>query len=209
MGGQYRTIADKSEGFLKDRGSKFYAYAAPVENEDAAKRFVDEVQEQHPKCRHICFAYRIGMEYQPDGKQGQLFRTNDAGEPMGSAGQPILNQIDAGELTNVIVVVARYFGGTKLGFSGLLRAYRAAAVDALDRATIVTGEIKDQYQIRCSFERMDQVMNFLSQDGVSILGQEFEKDCLFRIEVDEKRQTLLDDLRRFPDITIESLPINS
>ncbi len=206
---QYRTIASNSEGFLKDRGSKFHAYAAPVETEEGAKGFVREVEEKHPKCRHICFAYRLGTDEQPDGKQGQLFRTYDAGEPSGSAGQPILNQIDARDITNVIVVVARYFGGTKLGFSGLVRAYRDAASDALERANLETRKLKHQYVIRCPIDSMDQLMNFLSKDGVTIREQQFNLECVVSVEVDEQGQSLLEDLKRMSAISIESSSINS
>jgi len=206
---KYRTIASKSDGFLKDRGSKLHAYAAHAVTEDDAKAFVNEVQLQHPKCRHVCFAYRIGTDEQPDGKQGRLFRTYDAGEPSGSAGQPILNRIDGRDITNVIVVVARYFGGTKLGFSGLVRAYRDAAGHALKRAALVTRKWREQYLVRCPFDSMDQVMNFLSRDGVTILEQQFYNKCMFRVKVGEHGQSLLNDLKRFSLISIEPLSINS
>ncbi|MDV7398872.1 YigZ family protein, partial [Arthrospira platensis SPKY1] len=125
----YKTLASSSTGEFKDRGSKFIAYAYPVADEEEAMEKVAELRKEHFKARHHCFAWRFGVD-------GLRFRANDDGEPSGTAGRPILGQIDSFELTNVVVIVVRYFGGTLLGASGLIQAYRESAAEALRQATI-------------------------------------------------------------------------
>jgi len=132
----YKTIENEAEGLFKAKGSKFLAFASVIYDEENAKAFIKKIAAQHHKARHVCFAYRIGLD-------GNLFRANDAGEPSGTAGQPIIGQIDSFGLSNIIVVVVRYFGGTKLGIPGLIQAYREAAKDALHHATIIEKMYKD------------------------------------------------------------------
>ena len=127
---KYQTIANPAEGFFKDRGSKFIAYAYPVDSESDWQERLAEVRQLHPKARHWCYAYRLGTD-------GNNFRANDDGEPSGTAGKPILGRIDSFELVNVMVVVVRYFGGTLLGASGLIHAYKEATADALKGAEII------------------------------------------------------------------------
>ncbi|MEM6700850.1 MAG: YigZ family protein, partial [Bacteroidota bacterium] len=131
MSDQYKTLAAPSTGEFKDRGSKFFAYAFPVETETEVATALEQVKKEHFKARHHCYAYRLGMDK-------NNFRANDDGEPSGMAGRPILGQIDSWELTDVFIVVVRYFGGTKLGTSGLINAYKKSAMDALEQAEIIT-----------------------------------------------------------------------
>lgn len=165
---QYQTVAQPSQGLFKDRGSKFIAYAEAVYDEDEAKAMLERVRKLHPKGRHHCFAYRLGVE-------GLRHRANDDGEPSGTAGRPILGQIDSHELTNVQVVVVRYFGGTKLGVPGLIHAYKQATIEALAEAEVVQRWIMAEYELAFGYEWMSEVMGFLKQnEEVEIREQVFE-----------------------------------
>ncbi len=166
MKDKYLTIAESSIGEFKDRGSKFIAYAYPVFSEGACHVFLEEVRKMHPKARHHCYAYRLGLDK-------NTYRANDDGEPSGTAGRPILGQIDSFELTNVIIVVVRYFGGTLLGTSGLVNAYKLSAADALERATIIEKTVEEIYQLVFSYALMSNVMNTLKRLSLEIVTQEF------------------------------------
>ncbi|MFT7606590.1 MAG: putative YigZ family protein, partial [Saprospiraceae bacterium] len=143
----YKTIVAPSIGEFKDRGSKFIAYAYPVYTEEEWQEHLNTVKKEHFKARHHCFAFRIGLDK-------NNFRANDDGEPSGTAGRPILGQIDSFELTNVFVVVVRYFGGTKLGVSGLINAYKNATIDAFQQATIIEKTVEDIYKISFHYALM-------------------------------------------------------
>ena len=143
-GDTYYTISNSSEGFYKDRGSKFYSYAFPCVDDDELKKTIDHIKKKHHDARHICFAYRLKSDY-------SLYRTNDDGEPTNAAGKPILGQIDALNLTNTIVVVARYFGGVKLGVGGMMNAYKEAAKDALSDVNIIENTIDDTFLVRFGY----------------------------------------------------------
>lgn len=162
----YRSIAAPSEGFLKDRGSKFYAYAAPVADKAALEAHLSAVRQRHPKARHHCYAYRLGTD-------GNDYRANDDGEPSGTAGRPILGQLDSFGVTKVCVVVVRYFGGTLLGASGLIRAYRGAAADALRAADIVEHTVCAIYRISFDYTRMSAMMSALDRIGARRVDQDF------------------------------------
>ncbi|MCB9080764.1 MAG: YigZ family protein [Lewinellaceae bacterium] len=155
-----------STGEFRDRGSKFLAYAFPVETEEDCHRHLEEVRKEHPKARHYCYAYRLGTD-------NNLYRANDDGEPSGTAGRPILGQLDSFGITKTLIVVVRYFGGTLLGTSGLINAYRAAAADALQQATLVEKWVADIYRLTFDYSRMPAVMNAVKSMDLRILRQEF------------------------------------
>ena len=166
MKDQYRTIADASFGEFRDRGSKFLAYAFHASSEEECQERLQEVKKEQPKARHHCYAYRLGMDQ-------HNFRANDDGEPSGTAGRPILGQIDSFDLTNVIVIVVRYFGGTLLGTSGLINAYRNSAAAALEAAQIEEKTVRQLFVLKFSYARMSDVMNAVKKMKLEIIRQEF------------------------------------
>jgi len=182
----YRTIAAPSTGEFKDRGSKFIAYAWPVRTEAAALEHLEALRKEHFKARHHCFAWR----FDPDGSR---FRANDDGEPSGTAGRPILGQIDSFSLTYVVVVVVRYFGGTLLGTSGLINAYREAAAEALRNAEIIECLVKDVLRLDFDYALMPDVMNAVKKLELEVQRQNFEDRGLLEIGIrqSETAATLL------------------
>lgn len=172
----YKTIAAPSEGIFKDRGSKFIAYAFPVTNEEAVKNHLAELRKEHFSARHHCYAFRLG----PDK---QHFRANDDGEPSGTAGKPILGQIQSNDLTNVLIVVVRYFGGTLLGVSGLIAAYRGAAADAIAKASIIEKQVKEVYELSFPYDAMNSVMKILKDENLEQWAQDFQLACTLRFSV--------------------------
>lgn len=162
----YKTIAGPSTGEYKDRGSKFLAYAYPVNSEEEALEKLALLRKEHSKARHHCFAWRFGVD-------GLRYRSNDDGEPSGTAGRPILGQIDSLGLTNLTVIVVRYFGGTLLGASGLIQAYRESAAEALQHAQIEERVLEAIYSIRFDYARMSPVLNAVKKLGFSILRQDY------------------------------------
>lgn len=172
----YQTIAAPTEGFYKEKGSKFIAYAYEVDSEEAVRARLEEVQQLHNKARHFCYAYRIG-------KEGTRFRANDDGEPSGTAGRPILGQIDSFGLTNLLAVVVRYFGGTKLGTSGLKRSYKTATQDALEQATVVERIVEATYEVVFDYVATSAVMNFIKQEDFSILSMDYKERTTLVVQV--------------------------
>ncbi|HLP92396.1 MAG TPA: YigZ family protein [Saprospiraceae bacterium] len=163
----YRTLSAASEGEFKDRGSKFLAYAWPVRSEAEALVHLEALRKEHFKARHHCFAWRFG----PDGSR---FRANDDGEPSGTAGRPILGQIDSFNLTDIVVVVVRYFGGTLLGTSGLIQAYKEAAAEALRHAEIKECLVKDHFLLDFDYALMPDIMNGVKKLELEVLQQSFD-----------------------------------
>lgn len=199
----YQTIEAPVAGIFKDRGSKFLAYAEEVENDDDIKGFLDRVKKEHPKARHHCYAFRLGLD-------GNRYRANDDGEPSGTAGRPILGQIDSFGLTNLMVIVVRYFGGTKLGVPGLINAYKMATIDALETATVVEKIIKDHYQLQFGYDLMSSVMGFLKNSEVDILSQDFEERVAMTIAIQKsKAKDRLDQLEAIvnPYQQLEESPV--
>ena len=189
MTDQYKTIFKASKGEFKDRGSKFIAYAFPVYNEDEWQEKLQEVKKEHPKARHHCYAYRMGLDQ-------NNFRANDDGEPSGTAGRPILGQIDHFELTNVFVVVVRYFGGTKLGTSGLINAYKNATFDALQNAQIIEKTLDDIFKISFDYALMSDVMNAVKKLDLEICKQEFGNEAFLEIAIRQSdREQMLKQLK--------------
>nr|WP_294893892.1 YigZ family protein [uncultured Pedobacter sp.] len=166
----YQTILDKSEGVFKDKGSKFLAYAYPFKEEIKLKEIVEILKSEHPKARHYCFAYRLT----PDRN---VFRVNDDGEPSGTAGRPILNTLLSKDVTNILVVVVRYFGGTLLGVPGLINAYKMATEDALNNAQIVTKTVQDVYRVRFQYSQLNDVMKVIKDENLDSFDQQFDLSC--------------------------------
>lgn len=166
----YKTLKKHSEGIYKEKGSKFIAHAYPVSGEDEIKEILQNLRKEYYDARHHCYAYRLD----PDMKR---FRANDDGEPSSSAGKPILGQLMSNELTNCLVVVIRYFGGTKLGVSGLINAYRTAAADAIVNNEIITKTVNDIYKINFEYPIMNDVMRIIKEEDLNIIHQHFEMDC--------------------------------
>jgi uncharacterized YigZ family protein len=183
MNDTYKTIAQESTGEYKEKGSKFLAYAAPVYNKEAWQAYLEKIKKQHPKAQHHCFAFRVGV-------RGEIYRTNDDGEPSGTAGRPILGQIDAFGLTNIFIVVVRYFGGTLLGVSGLIQAYREATADALRQATIIERVVEDIVTLTFDYAKMSDVMNALKTLNIEILQQDFSENARLIVAI---RQSETDD----------------
>ncbi len=170
----YKTITGTSEGFYKEKGSKFIAYAYPVSDRDEVKVHLDQLKKQYFDARHHCYAFVL------EGENGQEVRANDDGEPGHSAGDPILGQIRSFGLSNVLVVVVRYFGGTKLGVSGLVYAYKTAAELALSQAKTTTVVIKRTIKLQYPYDKTNEVMRLVSELEVEIADQVFEADCLLK-----------------------------
>ena len=172
----YKSIAARSEGLFKDNGSRFIAFAFPVETPDQVKDIVDSLKKEYHDARHHCYAYRLGY-------LGDTFRANDDGEPSGSAGRPILGQIDSLGLSDVLVVVVRYFGGIKLGIPGLIRAYKTSTADALAAATVIEKVAGKNFRLDFDYMSMNAVMKVLKDMGLPQEGQDFGATCSLRTRV--------------------------
>ena len=189
----YKSIAEPSEGLFRDNGSRFIARAYPVESEAEVKEIVAALRKEYHDARHHCYAYRIGLD-------GSLGRANDDGEPSGSAGRPILGQIDSAGLSDVLVVVIRYFGGIKLGIPGLIRAYKTSTADALAGARVVEKVAGRWYTLHFPYESLPAVMKAVKDLGLPQRGQEFLAEC--RLEVRVRRSLEADFLERIEKIGI-------
>jgi len=172
----YKTIEKNTEGLFKDKGSKFIAYAYPFTDAESLKAMMAEVKTMHPKARHHCWAYRLTTDR-------SVFRVNDDGEPSGTAGRPILNVLLSHELTNILVVVVRYFGGTLLGVPGLINAYKSAAQDAINQALIVDKTVNDIYRVHFDYLQMNEIMRIMKEQQLNILHQDFGNDCSLTFEI--------------------------
>jgi len=172
----YRTIAKSGEGIYKEKGSKFLAYSYSVENEEEIAEKIEALKKKYHDARHHCYAWKLGLD-------NQNYRANDDGEPANSAGKPILGQIESYQLTNVLILVVRYFGGVKLGVGGLIQAYKAAAKDALEDSSLVTKKIYSKYNIVFSYDDMNLVMRLLKKYHARTIDQKFEVDCCITTKV--------------------------
>lgn len=181
----YKTIEDIGEALYKEKMSKFISYAVPVNSIDEAKEYIELYSKQYYDARHVCWAYMIGHER-------EIFRSNDNGEPSGTAGKPILGQINSFELTNILIVVIRYFGGIKLGTSGLIVAYREAAAEAIKNSIIVERLVEDDVEIIFEYVFMNQVMRIVKEEGPTIVSQIFDMDCQMTLRI---RKTQMEKLR--------------
>jgi len=172
----YKTIEIASEGIFRDKGSKFIAYAYPISGEDQVKPIIADLKTNHAKARHWCYAYRLT----PDRS---VFRMNDDGEPSGTAGRPILNCLLSSDLTNIIIVVVRYFGGTLLGVPGLINAYKNAALEAIAASHIITKTVNDCYEIHFEYLQINDVMKIVKEESLEVLSQHFDVSCNIKFEV--------------------------
>ena len=176
----YKTIDKAStEALFKDRGSKFYGYVFPVTNEEEIKENIEFLKKQHYNARHWCYAWQLGMKY-------EKYRANDDGEPTNSAGTPIYGQLQAFEVTNVLVVVVRYFGGTKLGVGGLIQAYKTAAKLALENSEIIQKTINEEFILQFNYSEMNKVMRIVKEEQISIINQKLDMNCMYIISVRKK-----------------------
>lgn len=175
----YKTIAAPSVGSYSEKRSKFIAYAFPVSSEDQVKSFLTEIQKKHNDARHHCYAYILGP-------RKDAYRVNDNGEPSGTAGRPIHGQLLSKDLTNTVVIVVRYFGGIKLGVSGLQNAYKLAAREALEAAKIVEKTIEETYDVVFEYLQMNAVMQLMKDPNVTILSQQSDLNCTIRFSIRQR-----------------------
>jgi len=166
----YKTIENASTGIYKEKGSKFLAFSYPVTTESDIKEILDGLKKEYYDARHHCYAYMLGVDK-------TKYRANDDGEPSSTAGKPILGQILSNNLTNVFIVVVRYFGGTKLGVSGLIKAYRSAASDALANAKIIEKTVDDYYKVEFHYIAMNDVMKLIKEENLAIVEQNYDNVC--------------------------------
>jgi uncharacterized YigZ family protein len=172
----YQTISSTSRGIYKEKGSKFIALAFPVSSEEDIKMRLALLRKEYHDARHHCYAYCLGADK-------SAWRVNDDGEPSGTGGKPIFGQIQSMDLTNVLIVVVRYFGGIKLGIPGLINAYRTAAREALENASIITETVEELYEISFEYLRMNEVMRILKEEHAVILGQDSGNACKIRFSI--------------------------
>lgn len=172
----YLTIANSAEGLYKEKGSKFLAYIYEIASEEDAIEIVSDFKKRYHDARHHCYAYQLGVE-------GDKFRENDDGEPSGTAGKPIRGQIRSKGITNVLIVVVRYFGGTKLGVSGLINAYKSAALDAIENAVIVEKRVEREIEFSFGYLEMNDVMKLLKDMDCRIISQHFDNLSRFKISI--------------------------
>jgi uncharacterized YigZ family protein len=194
----YKTVKEESEGLYKEKGSKFIGYVVACYSEEEAKKYLDQWRKDHFQARHLCYAYRFGLDH-------KQVRSNDDGEPNNSAGIPILGQIQSFELTNVLIGVVRYFGGTKLGVGGLVQAYKTAAKEAIESAEIITVEVFDWVEICFEYADMPHVMNLLKSKEIVQYEQDFGLVCkltaLFPLNLSI---ILKEELDKMPTVTYQS-----
>ena len=182
----FKTIASPSEGTYSELRSKFLAFAHPVTTVDEAMALVEQYQKKYYDARHVCYAYMLGHER-------LVFRANDNGEPSGTAGKPILGQINSNELTDILIIVVRYFGGVKLGTSGLIQAYKAAAAEAIAAATIIEKTVDEEITIAFEYPLMNQVMRVVKEVEPAILSQTFDNDCQMTLAIRASVMPILHD----------------
>ena len=172
----YRILKSPIQVEFKDKGSRFLAFAYPVQTAEQVKKHVDDLRQEHHKARHWCYAYRLGVD-------GNQFRANDDGEPSGSAGRPILGQIDSFELTDVLVVVVRYFGGTLLGVPGLIHAYKTSTQMALENAQIIEKNIEKTVRIRCEYPYLNEAIRIAKNHQAEMVEQDLQLDCRLTVRI--------------------------
>ena len=196
----FDTIKEPVENVLsKEKGSKFLGFAFPVDNEDEIKNALGKVKEEHPKATHHCYAFRLGMN-------GENYRANDDGEPSGSAGLPIYNQLLAHNITNVLVIVVRYYGGTKLGVSGLVRAYKDSAKITLDESTIIIKELESELEIKFDYAHQNVIFTLLNKIDANILGFQTAENCLIRARIKlAEKESISNQLAEMQNISFEFL----
>ena len=191
----YKTIEVPSMGLCKEKGSRFISLARPVSNIDEIKLILETCKKEYHDARHQCYAYMIGYER-------SLWRVNDDGEPSGTAGRPILGQINAFGLTNILIVVVRYFGGTLLGVGGLIKAYRSASLEAIKNSRIIECTVQEYYEIIYRYTFMNEVMKILKDENINQSDQKFEMECSIKISFRlSAKERILAKLARIENLT--------
>ena len=195
----YKTIAKPAEGSYSEKRSKFLAYAFPVQNEQEVKARLAEIQKKHWDARHHCYAYILGAHK-------DAYRMNDNGEPSGTAGRPIYGQLQSKDLTNTLVIVVRYFGGIKLGVSGLQNAYKVAAREALDAAVIEERTVQETYRVTFEYVKMNDIMQILKDPEVQVLDRQSYMQCIYTISVRQREaDRITEALKKVPMTMVEPL----
>ncbi len=172
----YKTISSPSEGIYREKGSKFLSFAIPVNSSEEIKEIIKDFRKKYYDARHVCYAYVLGAERSD-------FRVNDDGEPSGTAGRPIIGQINSNNLTNILIVVVRYFGGILLGTGGLIVAYKEATADALKNASIIEKEVTNFYELQFNYFVMNDVMQILKQNNIEVISQNFDENCIIKVSL--------------------------
>jgi len=195
----YKTIEEGSEGLFKDRGSKFLSHIYKVTNEDQVKEIIDRIKKEHFSARHHCYAYRLGFT-------GERYRVNDDGEPSGTAGRPIYGQLLSHDLTNVLIIVVRYFGGTLLGVSGLINAYKSAATNAIESAQIVTKIIEVKFELIFGYSIQKNIMKIIKDEQLFVSFSAFEMNCKLHVLIRLKKvEDVLQKLKQVDGLKIEKI----
>ncbi len=195
----YKTIKTGARGIYKEKGSKFIAISKHITSEDEFKVFLDKIKKEFYDARHHCYAWRLGLE-------DDRHRSNDDGEPSGSAGKPILNQMLSKKLFNTAVIVVRYFGGTKLGVSGLIGAYKTSAREALEESIVVKRFVYNTLELHFKYPRLNDVMRIVKEENISITEQIFELECLLRVKIKKNdTERVISRLTLFHEIKIKPL----
>lgn len=187
---KYLSIAKISEGFYKEKGSKFYAFAVPCKTEEEVKAFIQAKRKEHHQAVHVCSAFRLGSDK-------KLYRASDDGEPSNSAGPPILGQIQSFDVSNVLIAVVRYYGGTNLGVGGLITAYRSAAKDAMEHAEIIECEEEVVWELQFSYTDMPHVMKSLKAHPCTILKQELGESGMVEVSIPLSQDRLMNELKSY------------
>ena len=172
----FQSIAQPSEGLFKEKGSKFLSFAYPVNNEEEIKLILANIRKEHFSARHCCYAWSLGIDHERS-------RVNDDGEPSGTAGRPIYGQIQSHRLTNILVVVVRYFGGTLLGVSGLIQAYKESALSAIGNAEIITKVVEHIVEVHFEYGAINDMMSLIKEEQLEIINSQFDLKCLIRLKV--------------------------
>tara|TARA_R100001369_G_scaffold38256_1_gene63818 strand:+ start:23829 stop:24437 length:609 start_codon:yes stop_codon:yes gene_type:complete len=198
----YKSITEASEEVIfKDRNSKFYGYAFPIKSEDEVKDIIEDLKKKHHQGRHWCYAWQLG-------KDEHQFRANDDGEPSNSAGMPIYGQIQSFDVTNILIVVVRYFGGVKLGVGGLINAYKTAAQMALENSNILKRTIDEVYLLMFDYPEMNVVMRIIKEHNLNVIKQQLELDCQIFISVRKKdSQNIFEKFKSTYKVKIKKLAI--
>jgi uncharacterized YigZ family protein len=195
----YKTISESIEGIFRDKGSKFIAYACPISSELEIKPLIANLRSEHPKARHFCYAYRLGLDR-------DNYRVNDDGEPAGTAGRPILNCLLSAGITNVIIIVVRYFGGTLLGVSGLIHAYKTAAMEAINNAVIIEKTVNVVFRVTCAYLQLNHVMKIIKEESLEVKSQVFDLECIFILEIrKQSAEQLRSRMQKIEALKIEEL----
>lgn len=197
MEDKYLTINAPSEGLYKEKGSKFIAFAIPVSNVEQIKTILEEKRKEHHDARHVCYAYILGVDKAD-------YRSNDDGEPSGTAGRPILGSLLSAGVTNVLIAVVRYFGGTKLGTSGLINAYKVASADALENAEIIEKTVDEEIHISFDYLVMNDVMKIIKDVAPQVLSQQFDNNCNMVLSIRKgDAPNLIERLKKVESLIIE------